>query len=59
MPEHPHLDALSRAQRLLLQIGDSATLSSSPDLAAVIEAVEGQRGYESARSPPWSGALEP
>ena len=50
--------ALSRARRLLWQVGDSATLASSPDLAAVIEAVEAQGGYESAWAPPWCDALE-
>lgn len=50
--------ALSRARRLLLCVGDSATLAARPRFAAVVNAIAADGGLVSAWEEPWSEALQ-
>lgn len=50
--------ALTRARRLLLCIGDSATLSSSSRFAAVLEKFQAADAWASVFEEPWSDALD-
>lgn len=49
--------ALSRARRLLVCIGDSATLGADPAFADLLDRLEGQGAVQSVWEPPWSDAL--
>lgn len=50
--------ALTRARRLLLCIGDSATLSSNARFAEVLQAVQDREAWASVFEEPWSAALD-
>jgi ATP-dependent RNA/DNA helicase IGHMBP2 len=46
--------ALTRARRLHVSVGDTATLGTHPRFSAVLEALAAQESWESVWSPPWS-----
>lgn len=46
--------ALTRARRLLVCVGDTATLGGHPRFAAVLDRLSEQEAWESVWSPPWS-----
>ena len=50
--------ALTRARRLLVCVGDSATLSSSARFASVLEAFQTAGAWESVFEEPWSDSLD-
>ena len=49
--------ALTRARRFLACIGDSATLSSSPELSATLQRFQDADSWVSVFEEPWSDAL--
>ncbi len=49
--------SLTRARRLLVQIGDSALLAAHPRFASVIDRIAGEGGLVSAFEPPWDEVL--
>lgn len=51
--------ALTRARRLLLCVGDSATLSGVPGFARVIDTLQADGGYRSVWDEPWAGVWRP
>ena len=50
--------SMSRARRLLVCVGDSATLSRSPDLAGLMERIQAVGQWQSVWEPPWDAALD-
>jgi ATP-dependent RNA/DNA helicase IGHMBP2 len=50
--------ALSRARRLHVSIGDSATLCSAPRFADLLDVFGAQDAIDTVWSPPWSAALD-
>ena len=50
--------ALSRARRLLVCVGDSATLSIDSRFAEVLDALQEQGAWATVWEPPWDGAVE-
>ena len=50
--------ALTRARRLLLCVGDSATLSSNARFAEVLQAFQDRECWASVFEEPWSAALD-
>ena len=49
--------AASRARRLWIGVGDSATLGASPDFEALFEALQAAEAWATVWEPPWSEAL--
>jgi superfamily I DNA and/or RNA helicase len=48
---------LTRARRLLVQVGDSATLAGHPRFSAAIDHIAATGGLRSVFEPPWDDAL--
>jgi ATP-dependent RNA/DNA helicase IGHMBP2 len=49
--------SLTRARRLLIQVGDSATLASHPRFTEVLDQIADADGLQSVFEPPWDAAL--
>ena len=50
--------SVTRAKRLLVCIGDAATLSTSPDLADLCARIQESDGWQSVWEEPWDAALD-